>query len=263
MTRMRLLHTKINTVTDAKTAYRKFFLRELLTFFIEKRSQVLADDDFSFSTGEFKNYLKVINKTAYFINEVTDENIKDVLAVCKKSSVRDHLLHIPVPPLPLLDYTPKRNHIFEIKNCFTEYLVNFLRFLDTSLNLGDWKDGASRNCSKFNKSCFDQTQDHKLIFLNKTTETSLSKKKESPVFNHLKRNFKVFCPWEEIYETIIGEAGMMRGSIESEDKGKAGKPGYVSDAVDKLREKLCHLSGYPEVIETSKKGGETSFRLTY
>lgn len=236
----------INRVSDPDTAYRKFGLRELLTFFLEKRKTVIADNDFSFTLEEVKTHLKTVS--SYLATEMTDDRLKDFLDILKNTTRRRKNLEIDDGAHKFLNYQ-RRGSSYSIKDCLTDHIINLLRYFDLTLGLHDPLHGEL-NKSRNRQSLFDETQDHKISFLGKTESMS---NKDKAIFNALRKKFKNWVVYTDIYDKII---------TITRDNRAHDKNGYVSDGINELRNKLIKLSGNPHVIET-KRERPVSYRLTY
>ena len=264
MPTVKLLSLKIT----AEVAVKKFFLREMLYFFIEQRNKILGDSDFTFTAQDFSEYIKRKEFSTtlgiYISNNTIEENLNLIKSDFLK---RDKNIKIKEPREPLLTFGiegPRDNRIFKIMDCQTDYINNTLRYLDISLMLIDNTEDKERiddlelqrKIESINdESLFGQTQDHRLIFCNKPSDRALGLK-ERAIFNILKNNFKTEVSANNIYEAILALTQRTTTTRGAE------RNGFVNDGVIELRKKLCEISGNPETIITAS-GRVSTYKLVY
>jgi len=259
---------RINLKITAEVAVKKFFLREMLFFFIEKRQNVILDSPFYFSAKDFSKYIEEMQFSTTIGVYVNHNYINENLKILQNSFLkRDKHLKIKIPMDPLLKFSTKGegdDMIFTIVDCPTDYINNALRYLDISLMLASEVDDKNREenfelerkiGSINTESLFGQTQDHKLIFCNEPSDRALGLK-ERAIFNILKKHFKTEVSASDIYEAIV-ELNQGTTTARREERN-----GYVGDGVIELRKKLCKISGNPETIKTVS-GRVSTYKLIY
>ncbi|MFA6586222.1 MAG: hypothetical protein WCS86_03635 [Candidatus Paceibacterota bacterium] len=251
----------------AEVAVHKFFLREMLFFFIKKRQSAILDGSFSFNAKDFSEYIEKMKFSTTMGVYIDHNHIKENLKILRDSFFkRDKHLKIIIPMDPLLKFSTEGEGdatIFTVVNCPTDYINNALRYLDISLMLTSEIDDKNkienleleRKIGSINdESLFGQTQDHKLTFCNRDYDRALGLK-ERAIFNILKRRFKREVGTSTIYREItILNQGTVRKSLNE-------RSGYVNDGVNELRKKLCEISGNPETIITRR--GTSIYKLIY
>lgn len=256
----------INLKITAEVAVHKFFLREMLFFFIKRRNDVLFDSDFSFTAKDFSNYIEKMQFSTTIGVYINDIHIINNLKILKNDFFRrDNNLKVIEPKKKFLNFTKKGtgdDKIFTITNCQTEHINNAIRYLDISLMLTSEVDDKKRidlelqrKIESINEqSLFGQTPEHKLIFCNKIADRPLGSK-EKAVFNVLKRNFKSNVNYIEIYREI---SNPITGTILPQTQQKD----YVNGGITELRKKLFEISGNPETITTAT-GRDSIYKLIY
>lgn len=257
---------RINLKITAEVAIKKFFLREMLFFFIEQRNKVLGDSDFTFTAQDFSEYITKKEFSTTLGIYISSNNIEENLNLIRNDFFkRDKNLKIKEPRESLLTFEMSGtgdNKIFKIIDCQTDYINNTLRYLDISLMLINDVDDKKRvedlelqrKIESINGgSLFGQTADHKIIFCNKSSERPLGLK-ERAIFNILKSNFKKEVEANDIYGAI---ERLTQRTVRAEEQ-----KGHVNDGITELRKKLCEISGNPETIITI--GGRISkYKLIY
>jgi len=274
------------TIISAKVAANKFFLRELIQFFIEKRKGVFGDSDFSFTKEDFKQYLTEKKYSSVMI--VSDELIKEHLDLVKNNFfARNIEMETIIPKVRVLNYEVSSNNEFIIRGSNTEHLSYFRRFLDVSLDLGilddrisevnsddeEGGDAASEGLSdrpaqlvsRSNETLFLITQSQQIQFLDRTTESALSIR-ERAVFLLLKRNFKNYHSYRDLFEAVsrmnYAAASQYSQNLSTLCRSASQKKTLINNTVLGLRKKLYELSGNPDTIQT-KEGRISCYRLVY
>jgi hypothetical protein len=260
---------RINLKITAEQAVHKFFLREMLFFFIEKRQGVILDGPFSFTAKDFSKYIEEMEFSTTLGVYINNDHIKENLKILRDSFFkRDKLLRITTPIDPLLEFNTTGtgdDMVFTISNCPTDYINNALRFLDISLMLiSDVEDKErvddleiQRKIESINeKSLFGQTQDHKLMFCNKSSDNPLGLK-ERAIFNILKNNFKEEVSANDIYQEIV-----VQNQATTTVRVGGGRNDYVNNGIRELRKKLWEISGNPVTIITTS-GRVSTYKLVY
>lgn len=126
--------TKIPPV-PIKVMQDKFYLRELLLFFMEKRQTVILDVDFVFSVEEFKKFIAKNKLSQEMFDRTSFYNIGVALDYLRNMDRRDIDGNILNPPIPLLNYIPgKKRNGYMVQNSRTEYLENAKDYIEKFLS---------------------------------------------------------------------------------------------------------------------------------
>ena len=109
---------------------KKFYIKELLQFFKEKRRGVVLDDDFIFSVEEFKKFIAENKLPQKMFDKTSFDSIEEALKYLKGMDVRDENNHIINPPLALLSYLPRKDKTgFEVQNSRAKYFKNTVNYI--------------------------------------------------------------------------------------------------------------------------------------
>jgi len=235
----------------AEIICRKFVIRELIRFFLEKRMETMGDDNFTFNSGEFNEYLRKLEG-----NRATTsaKDLKKMLRELKSFLKRDSDLKEIVPRTELLNYKITKTKI-TIKNCTTNDLTNTLRFIEISIFLRERPEDYK------NESLFKITQDGKLRFVDRISENSLGLK-ERAIFLHLRKNFEKECDYKELFKKANEIQGASGKKLDNKYKTAHNKKEYINNGIAELRKKLYKLSGNPNTIKTIK-GRISEYKLIY
>ena len=255
---------RINLEITAEVAARKFFLREMLFFFIEQRKKAIADSEFSFTLQDFSEYIKKMEFYKSMGDEINDKNIIEHLKILRKVFCkRNKNLSLKNPRTPLLVLKIKKikgKPLFVIEDCLTEDLENAIRFLDISLmlhhNINSRVENEDLNIkigSINSESLFGQDSKKRIIFVEKISEKPLGLK-ERAIFNTLKNNFNKEVNYSDIYISIA--------KLTKQTKPREKRKGYVNDGIVELKKKLYKISGNPQTIITIV-GRESIYKLIY
>jgi|GEM_PF-3217677 len=118
-----------------KIMEKKFYIKELLQFLIEKRQNVVLDDGFIFTVQEFKNFIAKNKLPKEMFKQTSFYSIEESLKYLKEMDIRDVSGHIINPPLPLLNYISNKEKTgFKIQNSRTEYLENTINYIEGLLS---------------------------------------------------------------------------------------------------------------------------------
>lgn len=241
----------MSQVSSRVVAYEKFFLRQLITFFMKKRKKVFGDSDFEFTVEELKKYLK---KTKPIMAGEADRNlIAEHLKFMRQIYKRDDNLDIIQPRQTLIKFESADDG-FLIKEGYTEHLRTALKSLDISIYLKErpelYKD----------RSLFSLTNSSKIIFLDYVPENALGLK-ERAIFNTLRNNFNNYIDYHLLFNAVKNlnnaEIGNVIFGYDAQQKKK-----YINNGVTELRKKLYQISGNPDTIITSDEE-VSSYRLIY
>ncbi len=244
----------------AEIAATKFFLRELLLFFIEKRGAVFGDGDFTFSIAEFSDFIRGKEFARVMGDDITFQKVREHLECCRIIKKRDHELKISTPPSPLLNYTAQtRRSEFTIKDCQTEYLKNALRDINLALHINDWQETSGGRERGNAKTLFKETQGHALTFLEKTLEGTMSNK-ERAIFETLANAFGQNCSYINLFDKYRRLERVNGTAVERQTARE--KKESVNGGIQELRKKLYEISGNPNTIETLP-GRTSMYRLVY
>ena len=263
---------------DAEVAAEKFFLRELLSFFIEKRKSVFADSDLTFSVEDFKEFTREKKLYNVMSQDITFEKIDAHLDICRNFFKRDGNNKMITPKSPILTYKKKPDiNFFVISDCYSEYIKNALYDIGVSLRTHDWSQkGEQREDEETNVSpeemsendnsdedkkisVYKKMEDHRISFNNRKTRNPLGNK-ECAFFDTLKNNFGTECPYTVLFNAYkrLGQFnGMSSEPLTPKDKKRC-----VNDGITSLNKKLYEISGNPNAIETIP-GRASKYRLTY
>ena len=239
-------------------ATKKFYLRELLSFFLKKRTEVFGDSSFIFSVKEFEEFLESKKIKSVMSNTLNFDFIKAHLKSCDDIFKRDNNLRIIYPEQKILKFKAhKRTETFEI-NCNTQYINTTIKYLTGSLKDDKiWEEGKK-------KSLFQETQDHKIKFLNKTTKNFLENK-ERGIFRILAGNFNKPCSYGDMFDAILRlneSAPDKKAKLMCDYNSAERKKGYIDDGIQSLRKKLYEISGKPDAIK-ALPGRKSEYVLTY
>ena len=114
---------------------KKFYIKELLQFLIEKRQTVVLDDDFIFSIEELKNFIAENKLPKDMYDKTSFYSIEEALKYLKGMDIRDANGHIINPPLSLLDYASRKDKTgFKIQNSRNEFLVYTKNYIEGLLS---------------------------------------------------------------------------------------------------------------------------------
>ena len=91
-----------------KIMEKKFYIKELLQFLIEKRQTVILDGNFIFTVEEFKKFIAKNKLPKEMFVKTSFYSIEESLKYLKEMDIRDVSGHIINPPLPLLNYIALR-----------------------------------------------------------------------------------------------------------------------------------------------------------
>lgn len=242
----------------AEIATKKFYLRELLVFFLEKRKEVFGDESFTFSIDEFVKFIEEKKFKNIMSNALNFDLIRAYLKAGESLFKRNNKLRVIYPEQPILRFkVHKRNKSFDV-DCNTQYINTTIKYLTESLKDDKmWEEGKK-------KSLFQETQDHKIRFLNKTTKNSLEHK-ERGIFGTLAKNFNKPCPYGEMFDAILRlyePAPSKKTKLMNDYNSPQKKRGYIDDGIQALRKKLYEISGKPDAIE-AVTGRNSEYILTY
>jgi len=241
----------------AEVAAKKFYLRELLSFFLKKRKEVFGDGPFTFQIDEFVEFLESKKIKNVMSNTLNFNFIKAHLESCKDLLKRNNKLRVIYPEQPILNFKAhKRKGSFDV-DCNTSYIETTIKFLNASL-----KD--DRFWEEKKKSLFKETGDHKIKFLNIETKTSLGIK-ERGVFGTLASNFSKPCSYGDMFNNILllnESAPDKRNKLILECNSIQKKRGYIDDGIQALRKRLYEISGKPDAIRV-EPGKKSEYTLTY
>lgn len=242
----------------AEIATKKFYLRELLSFFLEKRKEIFGDEPFTFSVKEFEEFIESKKFKNVMSNTLNFDFIKAHLKSCDGLFKRNNKLRIIYPEKPILRFKAnKRDKSFGV-DCNTQYINTTIKFLNDSLKDDKvWGEGKK-------KSLFQETQDHKIRFLNKTTKNSLEHK-ERGIFGTLASNFNKYCSYGDMFNTILNlneSAPSKKEKLMRDHNSPKKKKRYIDDGIQALRKKLFEISGKPDAIQVVQ-GRRSEYILTY
>ena len=143
-------------------------------------------------------------------------------------------------------------------DCNTQYINTTIKYLTASL-----KDDKMLEEGK-KKSLFQETQDHKIKFLNKTTPNSLESK-ERGIFGVLASNFNKPCSYGDMFNIILNlneSASNKKAKLIRDYNSPEKKKRYIDDGIQALRKKLFEISGKPDTIK-AVPGRKSNYILTY
>lgn len=242
----------------AEIATKKFYLRELLSFFLKKRKEVFGDEPFTFSVEEFEEFIESKKIKKVMSNTLNFDFIKAHLKSCDGLFKRNNKLRVIYPEQPILRFEAhKRDKSFGV-DCNTQYINATIKYLTESLKDDKvWEEGKK-------KSLFQETHDHKIRFLNKTTKNSLEHK-ERGIFGTLAINFNKPCSYGEMFNVILNlnkSAPNKKEKLMHDYNSSEKKIGYIDDGIQALRKKLFEISGKPDAIK-AVQGRNSEYILTY
>ena len=242
----------------AEIATKKFYLRELLSFFLEKRKGVFGDESFIFLVKEFEEFIESKKIKNVMSNALNFDFIKAHLKAGESLFKRNNKLRVIYPEKPILKFkTNKKIMSFNVI-CHTQYIKTAIKFLNDSLKDDKvWEEGKK-------KSLFQETQDHKIKFLNTTTKNSLEHK-ERGIFGVLAGNFNKPCSYGDMFNTILNlneSAPNKKEKLMNDYNSSEKKKRYIDDGIQALRKKLFEISGKPDAIKAAQ-GRNSEYILTY
>lgn len=253
-----------DTFISPEVSATKFFLRELLLFFIEKRRAVFGDADFVFTVEEFQDFIKGKNFARVMGDDINAENVHAHLKNCKELKKRNRDLLIINPQTPILTYTKLSanggSQRFNIKDCQTEYIKNALRDIDIALSINDWSVEGKKRVAENKRSIFAETKDRELSFHGKITTRPLTTK-ERALFEALNAIFGEKCDYKIMFSKYKKMAGP-GNNLASEYRTAPQKKSFVNDGVQELKKRMYEISGNPNTIETLP-GRNSEYRLIY
>lgn len=254
-----------DTFISPEVSATKFFLRELLLFFIEKRRAVFGDADFVFTVEEFQKFIEGKKFARVMGEDINADNVHAHLKNCKELKKRNKENEIINPQTPILTYTKLAanddSQRFKIKDCQTEYIKNALRDVDIALDINDWSVEGKKRIIGHKKTFFTETQDRKLSFHGKDTASPISNR-EIVLFRSLKATFGMGCFYNTMFDRCIEMGGPGGSNLASEHRSASQKKSFVNDGISELRKKLYEISGNPYTIETMP-GKKSEYRLIY
>lgn len=245
---------KFEIKLTAEAAAKKFFLRELFLFFIDKREEVFGDAPLQFSVDDFSLFLEKKKIKRVMSSTLNKDFIKAHLEVCKLINKRNRNLRVIYPIEPILKYRIKGD-IFEV-DCPTDYFDPIVRWITKSVKDGDFEDKK--------RSFFRYTKDHKIAFQEKTTKGHLELK-ERGIFGTLVNNFNRPCTYGELYESVermFGSKSDKKAKLKVDVISNKEKKQYIDDGIQAMRKKLYELSGKPDTIR-AVRGRKSEYILTY
>lgn len=238
-----------------ETAAKKFFLRELLSFFIEKRKKVFADEPITFAVTDFADFIEQKKIKSVMSNTLNFSFIKAHLEACKKISKRDKDLELIDPKQPLLRFTTNKASF--VVTCEIESLKRTNAWFTAWL-----KDGTQWEEKK--TSVFKETGKHKITFLGKSTKDSLGLK-ERGIFSGLANKFNKPCSYGELFDSVVKLYEYdqeKKTNLLSKVYTAKQKRQYIDDGIQAMRKKLYELSGKPDTI-LAVPGRKSEYILTY
>jgi hypothetical protein len=118
-----------------KIMEKKFYIKELLQFLLDKRQAVFLDDDFIFTVEEFKKFIAENKLPKEMFDKTTFYSIEESLKYLKEMDIRDAGGHIINTRLPLLEYVSNKKRTgFKIQNSRKEYLENTKNYIEGLLS---------------------------------------------------------------------------------------------------------------------------------
>lgn len=242
----------------AEIATKKFYLRELLVFFLEKRKEVFGDESFTFSIDEFAKFIEEKKFKNIMSNALNFDLIRAHLKAGESLSKLNNKLRVIYPEQPILSFKEHKRKVSFVVDCKTQYIKTTIKFLNDSLKDDKvWKEGKK-------KSLFQETKEHKIRFLNKTTKNSLEHK-ERGIFGTLASNFNKPCSYGDMFDTILNlnnSSSSKKAKLINNYNSPEKKKRYIDDGIQALRKKLYEISGKPDAIQ-ALPGRMSKYILTY
>ena len=240
----------MKSLLSAEVISAKFVLREIITFFLQKRLGAVGDEDIIFTNKELMSFIK--EKKSVII-KTTD--IKSYLNYLKNFNRRDEKGKEFEPHIKLLGFRKNKNGVTTIKDCSTDNLKNALRAIDISIYL----KGMSEDYEE--KSLFEITQDGKLKFMDRISENPL-RIKERAIFFYLRDNFNKECDYKDLFRKANEAQRASGNSLYNDHRTASDKKTYINNGITQLRTKIIDISGNPYAIETIKER-TSRYRLIY
>lgn len=241
----------MKNLLSAEVISAKFVLREIVTFFLQKRLGVVGDKDIIFTDRELISFIKE-NKHV----TIKKTGIKSHLNYLKNFNRRDERGKEFEPHIKLLGFKENETKTATtIKDCSTDNLKRALRYIDGSIYLKKRPEGYEK------KSLFEITQDGKLEFMERISKNSL-KTKEKAIFYHLRKHFNEEYNYKDLFKKA-NEAQKASGkSLYNDYRTAKERKKYINNGITQLKIKLTNISGNPYAIETIKKR-TSKYKLVY
>jgi len=235
---------------SAEVISAKFVLREIITFFLQKRLKVVGDKDIIFTNKELTSFIKKEKSVT-----IKKTDIKSCLNYLKNFNRRDEKGKEFEPHIKLLGFRENKNKTTTIKDCSTDNLKNALRFIDISIYL------KKRPKDYKKKSLFEITQDGKLEFMERVSKNSLGIK-ERAIFYHLRKQFDKECNYKDLFKKANKAKKVSGKSLYNDYRTANRKKTYINNGITELKAKIINISGNPYAIETIKSR-TSKYKLIY